>query len=371
MNYEKKYNTLLEMAKKELQELKNKDCDDITRQIVINIIHNLFPELKENENEKIRKSIIAILDNYIDDDNTIKPAIMNWLEKQGNIDKASYEIAEKEKDDFVSAKFIDCKKSFNEFKEGNSYWLEYIGNDTYVGRSDDILNEKFHITPKQLYSLFTQQHYPNENNVPTAYGKYVDECLNEAAKHFLSEGEDKYSIADLFYAGINCEKSWLEKQGEQTSLQNNEQKYVNKIEPKFHKGNWVVLTVGELSTTLQIVNVDTNKKLYWFNDATYLPIDDEECLHLWTIQDAKDGDILASEDKDKIFLYNGKLDLRGRICAYCGIYDGLRFTKCAIGNYFTYKEPHPATKEQQDLLFEKMKEAGYKWDSEKKCLTKM
>lgn len=84
--------------------------------------------------------------------------------------------------------------------------------------------------------------------------------------------------------------------------------------------------------------------------------------------------MLAAEDKDRIFLYNGKLDLRGRVCAYYGIYktyDGLRFTECAIGNYFTDKEPHPATKEQHDLLFQKMKEAGYEWDAEKKELKKI
>ena len=97
-------------------------------------------------------------------------------------------------------------------------------------------------------------------------------------------------------------------------------------------------------------------------------------FHLWTIEDAKAGDVLSAEDKDKIFIYNGKLDLRGRVCAYCGIYkthDGLLFTKCAIGNYFTYKEPHPATKEQRDTLFAKMKEAGYEWDAEKKELKKI
>lgn len=47
-----------------------------------------------------------------------------------------------------------------------------------------------------------------EANTPTEYGKYVDECLNEAAEHFYSEGEDKYSVADLFYAGVRCGKSW-------------------------------------------------------------------------------------------------------------------------------------------------------------------
>ena len=133
-------------------------------------------------------------------------------------DKASYEIAEKEKYDFVSGQFIECRKSFNEFKEDNSYWFEYVGDDTYIGRSDNILNQKFHITPRQLYCLFTQEHCPKENNVneetnaPTEYGKYVDECLNDASKHFFSEGEDKYNVADLFYAGVRCGKSWFEKQ---------------------------------------------------------------------------------------------------------------------------------------------------------------
>jgi hypothetical protein len=77
------------------------------------------------------------------------------------------------------------------------------------------------------------------------------------------------------------------------------QKSADKVEPKFKVGDWVVLTAGELSTTLQIVNIDTNKRLYWFNDSSYLPIVDEECLHLWTIQDAKEGDAEARTMYDK------------------------------------------------------------------------
>ena len=64
------------------------------------------------------------------------------------------DIAEKEKYDFVSGQFLYCKNSFNEFEKGKSYWFEYIGNDTYIGRSDNILNQKFFITPKQLYTQF-------------------------------------------------------------------------------------------------------------------------------------------------------------------------------------------------------------------------
>ncbi len=39
-------------------------------------------------------------------------------------------------------------------------------------------------------------------------------------------------------------------------------------------------------------------------------------------------------------------------------------------NMFVYNI-HPATKEQRDLLFQKMEEAGYEWDGEKKELKKI
>ena len=86
------------------------------------------------------------------------------LKKQGEQKSVNFEEAEKEKSDFVSGKFIQCRKSFNKFKEDNSYWLEYIGDDTYIGRSDNILNQKFHITPRQLYRLFSQEHCIKNNN---------------------------------------------------------------------------------------------------------------------------------------------------------------------------------------------------------------
>jgi hypothetical protein len=178
----------------------------------------------EDEDGRIRNEIINYFKCQTRDEPSRKD-IHNkwiaWLEKQGENCLVNFDEAEKEKYDFVSGQFIECRKSFNGFKEDNSYWLEYIGDDNYIGRSDNILNQKFHITPRQLFTLFTWQHRPKENNVneetnaPTGYGKYVDECLNEASKHFFSEGEDKYSVADLFYAGVRCGKSWLENQSEQ------------------------------------------------------------------------------------------------------------------------------------------------------------
>ena len=132
--------------------------------------------------------------------------------EQDKTKHTNFEVAESEKYSFVTGQFLECRASFNEFEEDNSYWLEYVGDDNYIGRSDNILNQKFHITPRQLFTLFTQEHCPKgdgtgikeETNIPTGYGKYVDECLNKAAKRFFPNGEDAYSVAGLFHAGVKC-----------------------------------------------------------------------------------------------------------------------------------------------------------------------
>lgn len=106
---------------------------------------------------------------------------------------------------------------------------------------------------------------------------------------------------------------------------------------------------------------------------------------LWTIADAKDGDVLFAENFDNIggcvFLFKGldswKFDAEGdRAIAtgYCctsitesGNTDfGIQGPDCV-----EIKRVHPATKEQRDLLFQKMKEAGYEWNAEKKELKKI
>lgn len=43
-----------------------------------------------------------------------------------------------------------------ELRKGGHYWLEYVGNDNYIGRSDNILNERIHIAPDELFNNFTE-----------------------------------------------------------------------------------------------------------------------------------------------------------------------------------------------------------------------
>lgn len=150
--------------------------------------------------------------------------------------------------------------------------------------------------------------------------------------------------------------AWLEKQHE-------------KVEPKFHEGDWIshntanfvfqVVSIG--SYGYEVINRDNYTKTISF--------DNEENYHLWTIQDAKDGDVLATK-KGNPFIYDKNRYNNGLAYYYAGL---------DVNKELTLKSPHnmlahfgelrsvfPATKEQRDLLFQNMKEAGYEWDADKK-----
>lgn len=98
-------------------------------------------------------------------------------------------------------------------------------------------------------------------------------------------------------------------------------------------------------------------------------------LRLWTIADAKDGDVLVCplpkgyENGEQIFIFKG-INSRDYVddCIeyYCRICEGV-FYENKNGYMGTVSSPlYPATKEQRNILFLKMREAGYEWDSEKK-----
>ncbi len=209
----------------------------------------------------------------------------------------------------------------------------------------------------------------------------TDRVLLESIFPELSESEDEKIRKELIdfvkssIAGFHqCDRylAWLEKQGEKPQGKSaleaiNEEKVdnANKVEPKFKKGKWIVwqnkcykvnynacgyelIDQNGLSTSLEYGTVDSG-------------------AHFWTIQDAKDGDVLSNCHIICIFK---RIDEYNNIATYCiyNINEGfVLFDTETIGSY----QLKPATKEESDLLFQKMREAGFEWDANKKELKKI
>lgn len=145
-----------------------------------------------------------------------------------------------------------------------------------------------------------------------------------------------------------------EKQGEQMS--------VDKIESKFKVGDWVVYGDEDVDLITGLCD-----KGYEVNDCAYIPFGCEDDMRYWTIQDAKKGDILSYDKSKCIAMFLKIENVSFKDICFIGAIDG----KFHIGGWHDIENAHPATKEQRDLLFTKMKEAGYKWDFNNKELKKI
>lgn len=188
-----------------------------------------------------------------------------------------------------------------------------------------------------------------------------DERIRKSIISIL-KGEIRYiSIEDT-----NKYVTWLEKQGEQPT---------DKVEPKFNVGDWVVKQDGESfwngNCVAQIINITdygTDYGKYWLDIDCWI---EPGRIRLWSINDAKDGDVLAyvTDEEDLwIMIYRSLYEP----------YEGhVHYHALLVNDNFSDKGTccicidnlKPATKEQRDLLFQKMKDAGYEWNSEKKQLS--
>lgn len=170
---------------------------------------------------------------------------------------------------------------------------------------------------------------------------------------------------------LNKMIDWLEKQGEklQESIREESNKKPNKVKPtKFKTGDWVVVNKSPL-LIYDICNNAYDTYRVKLEDGAFRDYDIrvlENKAYLWTIDDAKDGDVLCSE-RDSIIIFAG---VYGAFCKYhvALTTDGKLIINENGGDHLwgLSNVACPATKEQQDLLFQKMAEKGYKWDSESK-----
>ena len=202
------------------------------------------------------------------------------------------------------------------------------------------------------------------------------------------------NIKEIIFNKAQNGKSALEAAKEEKVDNQNCVKPVDKVEPKFKiEKDKCYVCIRDLDDNYGTRAFCKGSTYYSTKDETLLPDNSNvpfeikycvnDYFHLWTIKDAKEGDVLHSSGfhNDCIFIFNGldnwRFDEpngdRAVATGYCclsvsadNMEFGIQGPDCIEVD--TVK---PATKIQRDLLFQKMKEVGYEWDAEKKELKKI
>ena len=314
------------------------------------VLSVLIPELKENEDERIRKALIWCVETIegelgcSDAEGISVAELKSWLEKLG---KKEYALK--------SFKDVDVHK-FVQYIERQAKAYEL----NLPNRSYDIYG-----FAKDILSWLEKQGEQKSVPFKAEHGKYYY-CI----KNYFSGGKKQASKGDVVQAlrglpimGLDDASEFFLPVNDIIQLNNN----INHNDrPKFKVGDCITNGID----VDKIIGIDI-KENYLFENGKKSDISLIESIsHIWTIQDAKDGDVLVASD-GSIFLF--KCDVNGG----CKYYIALTTDNTIVFNvglehlWETSKAVHPATKEQCDLLFQKMKEAGYEWDAEKKELKKI
>ena len=319
-----------------------------------NVMTKVFPEIKEIEDERIRRLIIKHFKEIANSNeqswkNLDIPYILAWLEKQGETNIKNNNPVKIESD-----KFYFCIK-------------DYFAGGCCRSKNGDVVLAKngmnmMGLSPKEASEYFIPVNHFNENVVAwfekqgEPIDKIVKRAMNEKQRVLLTDTNgnanidwDTRSLQDvklLLEYGLDYIKK-LEKQGEQKSVNKAESK------SKIIKDTWYVCTYTTCTEDSRI----------WFRkDIAYLgndilkcnlgfePEDYQKCFRLWTIEDAKEGDVLANDKS--VFIY-AKV-LYSKPYAYCGVDKfGVFKDNCLKYDWSNSVDNiHPATKEQRDLLFQ-------------------
>ena len=114
-----------------LNEITETGANVVNIQSIRNCFYRAFPELKESEDEKIRKGIIRCVKGNMPD-NDFRKKYIAWLEKQGKQKPAEWS----EEDEEMIDEIIDYMKPMPIFfestkgKSGKDYTKEFIKNAT-------------------------------------------------------------------------------------------------------------------------------------------------------------------------------------------------------------------------------------------------
>ena len=346
------------MGNKEKVKAYGEDIERTNKSYDNEITEEIFPELKENKDERIKKAIIEFFES--EDDNTTyslvrKKDIIAWLEKQGKEEYALKSFKDEDVHKFVQ--YIEKQAKAYEFNLPNrSYDIYAFAKDLLVW-----LEKQGEQAPSQTNERAWLYLVSDVLTWKDGIGQYLDDPrVQEFTKRLCN-----YYAQKLYNPSILSNSSNTEK---------NEQKPADKIEPRFKVGDWVIFTTSGNIGNLYQVEKKGNYEYTLMNNhgcSFCLSFSNEELIREWTIQDARDGDIIHFGTVTAIFKkYIG----REKCICYCSFCKDGGFEipiENGEDNVYGCYNATPATKEQRDVLIKAMNDAGYKWDTETNTLEKL
>lgn len=354
MDYKKKYMEALERAKKMLAS---------KRSVIVEkqALETIFPELAESEDEKIRewcishfKAAFRVSKNNVEYQEYLNNKVIPWLEKQGKQTETN---------------LVEILKHFPRETELYSplygkLWLAEVDEEHEI-----ITCYKYRLeegcTRATLEQENTVSFYSNGTTGLPDCTTSKDCMLFLYDIEKQGEKANPYSGISFEYNGhtwgmcardngvdilFDCELiNHLEKPCEQ--------KFTDKVESKFKVGDWLKYRSAEPFLVEEITEQG------YINGNSCLPFEWENEIRLWTVQDAKEEDVLVDVYGNiGIYLRHTGFDWR----SYCSFGRRVGFQPFIVNHEI--EGTHPATPTQRDLLFQKMEEDGYMWDSHAKML---
>lgn len=143
---------------------------------------------------------------------------------------------------------------------------------------------------------------------------------------------------------------------------------------KFKVGDWIFSPAWGTAHIIGtgVIGVNDSDFLLEYTDGKkeYVPAEYvNSAFDKWTIQNVKNGDVLAAGNSVFIF----RVFHSGWLACHCSAHrDGTCITDpydLVTDKYF--EDIFPATKEQRDYLSQKLKEKGYEWDNQKKLVVRV
>ena len=186
MDDENKYNDALEKLQEALAPKDGCEISGLTRAC----IEEIFPELKESEDERIKRNIIAALkgEGYYDCDLTNE--CIAWLEKQGEKPqgKSALEASKEKKID--NANKVEQSSAWSEEDDYNVQCLvAKVTSDIQngnVGRNQELIDWlksiKDRVQPQNLWK-------PSEEQI---------QCLYDAIEHYHTNGYPASKLNELY-----------------------------------------------------------------------------------------------------------------------------------------------------------------------------